>query len=209
MGATRHYFARYVLPLVPFLALFAADAVVALASWLRSRMHLGRQCIIVVLAVVIVAQPLAWSVRHGVLLTRTDSRTLAKEWIEANIPPGARFALDWPVYSPPLSRDLYAVKELGLLGLAQHDLEWYRENEFNYLVTSNYVYGLTLLEPIQAEIRRAFYASVSDQLDLVAEINPYTGELHPPIIFEEIYGPATNLWLRERPGPVLRVYRVQ
>jgi hypothetical protein len=209
MGATRHYFARYVLPLIPFLVMFAADVVVAIAAWLGARRVRGRRVIVGVLVTVAIAQPLAWSIQHDVLLTRTDTRTLAKQWIEAHIPAGAKFALDWPVYSPPLSRELYAVKEQGRLGLARHPLDWYRQEGFDYIVTSNYVYGLALLDPAQARTRHVFYASLDDEMELLREFNPYTGDADPPFVFDEIYGPATTLWHRERPGPALRLYRVQ
>ncbi len=209
MGTTRHYFARYVLPLIPFLAVFAADSVLAIAAWLGARGVRGRRVIIGALVAVAIAQPLAWSIRHDVLLTRTDTRTLAKEWIEAHIPAGAKFALDWPVYSPPLSRELYSVKELGQLGLARHPLEWYRQEGFDYIVTSSFVYDLPLRDSAQASTRQAFYTALNDELELVGEFSPYSRDAALAFVFEEIYGPATTLWHRERPGPVLRLYRVQ
>jgi len=209
VGSTRHYFARYALPLIPFLALFAAETVSLLARWLSSRLRVAKASIVATLVVLVIVQPLAASIWHGVLLTRTDTRTLAKNWIESRIPAGAKLALDWPVYSPPLSRELYTVREQGRIGLAKHSLDWYRDEGFDYIVTSNFVYGLSLLDPDQATARSAFYASLDDELELLTEISPYVGAARLPIIFEEIYGPATNLWQRLRPGPVLRIYRVR
>jgi 4-amino-4-deoxy-L-arabinose transferase-like glycosyltransferase len=103
MGSTRHYFARYAQPLVPFAALFAAETVVAAAQWVRARRENRSWWLMRVLCALAVAQPLANSIRHDMLLMRTDTRTLAKQWIEANIPAGAKIALDWPVHGPPLS----------------------------------------------------------------------------------------------------------
>ena len=87
MGASRHYFARYALPLVPFAALFAAEAIVALLPRVGTR-HVGlaSRPSSAILVVAAVAQSLAQDVAHDVLLTRHDTRTLAKNWIEANIP---------------------------------------------------------------------------------------------------------------------------
>ena len=91
MGATRHYFARYALPLVPFCVLFAADGVQAISARVGRKRPEWRWALIGVLSAVAIAQPLAWSIRHDTLLTRMDTRTLAKEWIETNIPAGAKF----------------------------------------------------------------------------------------------------------------------
>jgi hypothetical protein len=209
MGLTRHYFARYALPLVPFVAVFAAEGGVAVAVWLGARLRVRRRLIIGALAIVALAQPAALSVRHGILLTRTDTRALAKEWVEAQIPAGKKLALDWPVYSPPLSREMYVVREQGQLGLAKHSLDWYRREGFDYIVTSDFVYGLQLVDREQAAVRSAFYSSLGAELELIQEFNPYSGSEPLTITFEDIYGPATGLWRRERPGPVLRIYRVE
>jgi hypothetical protein len=209
MGSTRHYFARYAIPLIPFLALFAADALEVAGSWVASRTHVRRAWVVMALAVAAVAQPLAWSVRHDQLLVRTDTRMLAKQWIEARVPSGAKFAVDWPVYSPPLSRDLFQVKEQGGLGLSKHTLDWYEQGEFDYLVTSSFVYGLDLLDSDQSEARAEFYSALDDRYELVAEITPYSEPGTATLVFDEIYGPATALWQRQRPGPLLRIYRLQ
>ena len=209
IGSTRHYFARYALPLIPFLALFAADAAYRLVAMTGSRLGIRRMWVMGAAVVLVLSQPLASSIRHGVLLTRIDTRTVAKDWIENRVAAGAKLALDWPVYSPPLSRELYAVREQGRLGLAKHSLDWYLQEEFDYIVTSNFVYDLPLTAADQAAARSAFYASLDAELELLAEIGPYLGASPHAIIFEEIYGPTTHLWERQRPGPVLRIYRVR
>lgn len=209
MGWTRHYFARYVIPLIPFLALFAAEGTHAVSRWVASLINVDRAWTVAALAGLVLAQPVAASIRHDVLLTRPDTRTITKEWIEAQIPQGAKFAVDWPVYSPPLSRDQFTVKELGGVGLAGHSLDWYRQQEFDYLVTSSFVHDLSLIDERQAALRADFYAQLARELELVREFSPYSGPKAPRMEFEDIYGPATDLWQRERPGPVLRLYRVK
>ena len=85
MGSTRHYMARYALPLLPFCCLFAAEAVEAIADWISAQWPKLR---IVTMAVLIIAasiQPLSADIRHDLLLTREDTRTIAKQWIESNI----------------------------------------------------------------------------------------------------------------------------
>jgi 4-amino-4-deoxy-L-arabinose transferase-like glycosyltransferase len=92
IGSGRTVFARYILPVVPFLCLTASFAVVGLAQGFTRR--IGRPEWRVTLAWVLAALivgPTAWSVvRFDRLLARTDSRVLAADWIRANIPIGTR-----------------------------------------------------------------------------------------------------------------------
>ena len=217
MGATRHYFARYALALVPFAALFAAQAILGLKERVRAwHAGMGRGLgLILILAAVI--QPLLWSARHDMLLAREDTRTLAKSWIEANIPAGSKIAVDWPVYGPPLSTGapdsppaakVYDVTVVRGIGLAEHPLSWYSDAGFDYLVTSSFIYDLHLTFAKPDAQKRAFYAALDTQYQLVREFSPSTDGSEPPFIFDEIYGPAVSLWQREQPGPVLKIYKV-
>ena len=218
MGSTRHYFARYALPLAPFMALFAAEAVAAAAGWMRAkqgaRLGWGLKALPVVVAIV---QPLACSIRHDILLTRQDTRTLAKQWIDANIGEGAKIAVDWPVHGPPLSTPeraapnserVYDVTIVGGTGLADHPIEWYREQGFDYLIASSFIYQIPLVFPEQDRVRRAFYESLGRELTEVQVFSPTADGSEPDFVFDEIYGPAVSLWQRERPGPTIKIYRV-
>lgn len=71
------HFDRYVLPLVPVLAVLA-----------------GSIRVVVPIALVALALPLAWSIGDARELTNTDTRLRADAWVEANIPPGDAIAAD-------------------------------------------------------------------------------------------------------------------
>ena len=75
--ALHAHFVRYVLPLVPPLAVLA-----------------GRVKALVPVALALLAFPLAWSIQDDLRLTRTDTRVLAHEWIDRHLPKGARIAVD-------------------------------------------------------------------------------------------------------------------
>jgi hypothetical protein len=135
-------------------------------------------------------RPLASSIWHDILLTREDTRTVAKQWIEANIPAGSTFAVDWPVYGPPLGRDRYTVKEIGGLGLSRHPLAWYRERDVDYLVTSSFIHDLALLDKELEAKRDTFYASLDSEsgVEQVKEFSPSAAGAEPPFVFDELYG---------------------
>jgi hypothetical protein len=218
MGSTRHYFARYAVPLVPFVALFAADTIVAVSAWIGQKRLQPSWVVAVALVVLAMTQPLIQSIQHNVLLTREDTRTLAKEWIENNVPAGAKIALDWDTHGPPLStpdkpmpdsQRLYEVDAIGKTGLSEHSIAWYHEKGYDYLITSSFIYNIPLVSEKQHTLRQTFYASLPQEVELVQEFRPSIDKVdEPSFIFDEIYGPVISLWQRDRPGPIIRVYKL-
>ena len=78
---------RHQLPLYPFLALAGGVLVVSVTK------RAPRPLVFVVLALVLI-QPLYSIVERGLTISKTDTRNLAKAWIEENIPPGTRLLMD-------------------------------------------------------------------------------------------------------------------
>jgi 4-amino-4-deoxy-L-arabinose transferase-like glycosyltransferase len=71
------HFDRYVLPLVPPLAVLA-----------------GRFRALAPVALLLLVVPLTWSVRDAAEHTRTDTRVVAARWIERHVPAGAALTVD-------------------------------------------------------------------------------------------------------------------
>ncbi len=92
IGAQRILFARYVMPLLPILALFAGKGVALAAARLSPRGR-GAAVISAALVVVAAAAPLTRSVLLDRLLMREDTRLAASRWLDAEIPEGARVLL--------------------------------------------------------------------------------------------------------------------
>jgi hypothetical protein len=208
MGATRHYFARYALPLIPFLVLFAGEVMVAAATWLSLRWRTTGWALLAVSAVVAAAPTLLNSLRFDFLMVQTDTRTIARKWIDENIPAGSRIAMDWPIHGPALSGDPYDVSINGGLGLSDHPIEYYRQQGFDYLIASSNIYDISTVDPAVNAQRKAFYSSLDNSFDLVMEFKPFASSGDIPFAFDEIYGPMVTLWQRQRPGPTLKIYRV-
>ena len=79
----RAHFDRYVLPLVPALAVLAGRL-----RWLAP------------VTLLLLVVPLTWSLRDARRLTETDTRVVAHEWVERNLPAGADIAVDPSVFAP-------------------------------------------------------------------------------------------------------------
>lgn len=94
---------RYLVPLAPFMTLFAAIALAEL--WRQTRF--GNIGYILLIAAFVAAT--AESVRLGNFIRQTDTRTLAREFIEARVPAGTTI-LSQP-YSVPLESTPEALRE--------------------------------------------------------------------------------------------------
>lgn len=216
MGRSHSFFGRYLIPCLPYFALMAADAVTAVVNKICGSSQLKDPLLWTAVAIVM-AQPLIQSIRHDLILCREDTRTQAKQWIEAHLPEGARIAVDWLVHGPPLatldqdaplSRRRYDVTIVRSTGLSEHSIEYYQEQGFDYLIASSFIYNIPLRDKGQAEARRAFYASLDSELEMLREFRPDSEQEEPPFVFDQIYGPATSLFAYERPGPILKIYQV-
>jgi len=96
---------RYLVPVMPFIAVFAALAIESVwtARWR------GHQIVSVLLIVTVVAIALTESLRSDLFIRHTDTRTLALEYITAHIPTGTTI-LTQP-YSVPLVPTVEVLRE--------------------------------------------------------------------------------------------------
>jgi hypothetical protein len=82
-------FARYMLPVVPFLCLGAAVSVTALGQVVQRNRPALRPAAVAVLLLLCATPTATKSVQLDRLLARKDSRVLAMEWTRDNVPPGS------------------------------------------------------------------------------------------------------------------------
>lgn len=93
MSLQSRYFARWILPLYPVLALLCGVALAEAAALLRARPRL-QPAALAILSLLVLAQPLAADVRTAQVLGRTDTRNLAREFLVNRHPPGVRAAIE-------------------------------------------------------------------------------------------------------------------
>jgi len=218
-SASSSAFARYLIPVLPFLAYLGADGIVWLGgAILQNRSPVIRRLGVFAGVLLLIAIPLLRSVRLDYLWTRLDTRTQAKQWIESNIPEDSHLAIQW--HGPPLStlddpepksERTYQLKELYPFDKNPdfYNLDVYRQNGDEYLILNSTIYNLKMSDPIVEARRVAFYQSVESQAELLAEFKPYPNSKEPPFIFEQIWGPINNLFDRTQPGPTIKIFRIQ
>ena len=84
---------RYIIPVFPFLAVLSGGAVAAL--WNRKGQTVSGRTAIVSGIVLLSILPIRNSILNDIIFSRTDTRTLARDWVEATIPEGTIIALEW------------------------------------------------------------------------------------------------------------------
>ncbi len=88
-GAGYNVFVRYMIPIVPFLCIFAGYFVWELTAWLARRVAVRQPIAAAAMGLAIVA-PSAWSVvQFNTLLTAEDSRLVAGRWMHEHAEPGS------------------------------------------------------------------------------------------------------------------------
>jgi hypothetical protein len=163
------YATRYMILSAPFFILIAAF----FADWLLSRKPFGGAertrwpgLALVALAVL----PSAVRIfQFDVNLIRPDTRTVAKEWIETNLPPKTRIAMEQ--YGPPISPEVYHVY-FKAPSLSQVNLDWLARRRIEYAVISDLEYARFVPYPKDFPSQVAFYRSLDEKAVLVKTFIP-------------------------------------
>jgi hypothetical protein len=90
------YYPRYMLPVIVVLALLAARALHAV--WPGS--GVARQGVALAAVAVVIFVPVYDTIANNILLTHEDTRTVAKEWFEENVPDGSKILIEGLTIEP-------------------------------------------------------------------------------------------------------------
>jgi hypothetical protein len=226
IGTWGSRFERYAVPLLPFVCLLAA---VGLAALTRRR---GRRVVpILAAAAVLIASPvLARVLYYEMLLRRPDSREVAGQWIESNIPAGSSVAMEryspptpWgdhtlgsrPMLSPPqglaerLPRMASAARppaRLRILPLDAYDVGVLRHRGIDYVVLSSFVYQRHMESCDRFPQPCRFYADLARRARLVYALHPSPEGQR--LWVGDIYAPVSQVFGRTRPGPSVKIYKL-
>lgn len=134
-------FVRNLMPLLPFLAVFAAHCVTTIVYGLLSRTtYLQRREGLMLLAIglFLIYSPLRQIVKEDYLMAQKTTRVIATEWLEEHLPPGSR------VWIEALLIDLSDEFEVHIPGwspsnpdITARSFEWYEQLGFDYVVVSS------------------------------------------------------------------------
>jgi Dolichyl-phosphate-mannose-protein mannosyltransferase len=102
MGLEGRYFGRWLLPIFPIVCLLAAFFTMQLIGAARRLPRPAPPILATLLIAALLAQGLIYSIHSGLVLSRTDTRNLTRQWMLAHIPRGS------PIVVEPVSPNDWA-----------------------------------------------------------------------------------------------------
>jgi 4-amino-4-deoxy-L-arabinose transferase-like glycosyltransferase len=177
-------FARYLLPLVPFLSLLAAAAIVWTIAHMK-RLDLprpARNLATIILTIVAIAPPAYTAIRFDANAAKVWTTELAYDWVRRELPPGTVVWSETRAFLLPPAIKARYVRELRLDGAAD-----YPATDVEYLVASSQNFGQYMTACGSFPNECAGYQRVFDSTWEVARFTPS----------------------RDHPGPEIRILKVK
>jgi uncharacterized membrane protein len=163
---------RWVIQILPLLALFTAHALDRAVAYLSARLRpnpLVQRVSIATALLLISAWPAYQLILFDIRQAGRSTRILAREWVLQNLPAGSRIAQEW--YTAPLvGTDLDVLERFSLA--EDRTLANYRRDGYRYLVASSAVYGRYLAEPERYPSEIAFYQALFTEGHLLQQFEP-------------------------------------
>jgi hypothetical protein len=151
--------------------------------------------------IVVVAEPLARTVAHDRIASRTDTRELAREWLAFHAMPGSRVAVVgtkfWSYGEPVIPAGLEMVR-------SEPDAALLEALGARYVVTHDHVLFSSRVDPAALE-------RLSPRLRLLAEFDPFRAPRDEAVfeLSDAYYIPMAGFSAVSRPGPVIRIYEFE
>jgi hypothetical protein len=220
MGSQTRFFARYLLPVYPFLAVLAGYGFAVLVGWVRGgAWRWAAGAALVVLALV---QPLVTVVHNDRVLSRADTREQARRWLLANLPSYGGLALDkidapgyarvrhdrisphlWQIYPRP-----GGLVENYVNHLYPTLLDKYAAAGACTVVTGSIQRDRAFKDPKAVPLAIQYYDRLERVGTKVATFSPVkAGARMPEFNFDWSYDYYPLAY--ERPGPLIEVYRLR
>jgi 4-amino-4-deoxy-L-arabinose transferase-like glycosyltransferase len=236
MSIQTRYFGRWLLMVYPLLALFAGIAVVAATSWiaerLRPRHALALSGVLAaLLTAAILIQPVAADVRTSTVLSRDDTRQIARDWLVSRYGHSLRIVIEPAVQTdyylrPPgerkhgrqfvsgFVRDLRRQQKIDApLGadttyassLVPENIDAYRSAGFCLVMTNSLTRGRA--ENAQVPNALAYYKRLERESTHLLHVSPFKPGRKPvPLHFDFSYDYYPTAYYR--PGGVVDIYRL-
>jgi len=231
MGSQGRFYARWILPIYPLLCLLAAVGALWAADWVAGRLRRrwsGTWVPAAMAAVLLCAQGAVLVVHNDALLTRRDTRQIARDWMKAHVPVGSRVVVEpvvpqqWVSDPGHASRTVTGDRWLKWLtgrfrgrSVKLEDYERttrptllarYRREGYCWVVTGSTQYGRAYVDPGRAPAAIRYYKQLRSGSKVVFRTRPYGPREPERFSFD---GPFDYHPLRyRRPGPEIVIYRL-
>jgi hypothetical protein len=105
MGTQERFFGRWLLPAFPIVCVLAAWAIVRLAELAGRRAPALRPALYALGAALVLGQGIVYSLHDGLVLSKADTRNLARAWMVEHVPPETKIVVE-PVVPDAWASDI-------------------------------------------------------------------------------------------------------
>jgi 4-amino-4-deoxy-L-arabinose transferase-like glycosyltransferase len=105
MGYQERYFGRWLMPVFPLVCVLAAYAAIELADWLGRFSPALRPTFVAAAVVVLCGQGFVYSLHSGLVMSREDTRNIARDWMVLNVPATTKIVVE-PVVPDQWAQDI-------------------------------------------------------------------------------------------------------
>ena len=198
-GNSRWVFARYMVPVVPFLCLFAAVAIVWVGRQITPTSPRVPRALITAGLTAAVLVPSASSLfQFDRLVARTDSRVVAAQWVHEHVPTGSSILQNGGVYGRVQFDGTYRYEEWNV-GRVRADLPARARPDWIILHES----------PLGRYVEPSVSTLVRHQYELLEYVKG-SGSVNAGNVLDlqdALYVPYAGFRDVARPGPDIRIYR--
>jgi Dolichyl-phosphate-mannose-protein mannosyltransferase len=204
VGMTRSHYVFYRYLMIPFPAMALLGGVMAADLKRLAAARLGDRRAAALAAIglgLLIAPSLVRDIQLNRLLMRTDTRTLARQWIESHVPPGGAIAAtdNTTPYGKP---QLYTVRVLPFA-----DPRTLRQEGVQYVMSDSLApLAFYSRGPTPAEM-----AELNSDAVLVFDADPFKPGSPTPVFdaADAFYAPLRHITSMTRPGPRIRIWRLK
>jgi hypothetical protein len=188
ISAASLHWARWLLPILPVCALFAAHGLAAAVARLSSGLRLSpplQRSLLTLSALLLAAPSVSRVIQMDRMHTRPSTNVLARQWIESNLPTGSWIAFEWQTLPPPLQADPLLLgrwinhdrgcnfTELNMSQLSRGgSISKYRHDGYRYLITSSVYYTYYPANAARYPAEAAFYQTLLTHGRLLYHVAP-------------------------------------
>ncbi len=174
IGCAKLRWHRWLIPVLPFEAIFFGVGFYFSYQYLskiRKNQYFRLQIIgILIVALITASYPiLKHNVERAKRLTRTDTRTLSKDWVETNLPQGSTIAYEF--YTPHLhkrqKRKFNLIKINWPKRIVSKPISAYKKMSVDYIIISSYVKNKMDKEPDKYPLEISRYKELKNMASLI------------------------------------------
>ena len=176
-------FARYLLPVVPFICLLISAAVVSGVSLLR-RFEIpraARTALIAALTFAVLLPPAAQAIGFNRVIGRRSTLEAAYGWIVQNVPKGSTIVVETGRIHLPPGYNASSTRQLR-----ERSFDEYRAAGVHYLIASSEAYGRVLGEPQNHPREYSDYMTLFGQTRELTRFSPSPSQPGPEIVILKV-----------------------